>query len=255
MGFLPEQLTQDGFLNGRLRLWQPRTGYRAATDPVFLAACVPARSGESVLELGCGVGTALLCLGQRVAGLSLAGVEMQADYAELARRNAVENNQAAEIAIADFTNLPPDLRAASFDHVLANPPYSVPGSGTKAADSSKDRANVEETPLDAWIDTAIRRLKPKGLLSLIHQSARLPEILAALDTRVGGIEVKPLAARTGQPAGRILLRAYKGSHAAFCLHPPLILHEGVRHLKDRDSFTNAVQAVLRDGAALKFSET
>ena len=35
--------TEDLFLGGRVRLRQPRGGYRAATDPVFLAAACPAR--------------------------------------------------------------------------------------------------------------------------------------------------------------------------------------------------------------------
>ena len=37
--------TFDAFLNGRLKITQPSNGYRAATDPVFLAASVPASSG------------------------------------------------------------------------------------------------------------------------------------------------------------------------------------------------------------------
>jgi tRNA1(Val) A37 N6-methylase TrmN6 len=44
-------LTHDAFLGGRIHLWQPRAGYRAGIDPVLLAACVPARSGQNVLEL------------------------------------------------------------------------------------------------------------------------------------------------------------------------------------------------------------
>lgn len=78
--------TDNGFLGGRLQLLQPRRGYRAGLDPVLLAASVAARPGQAVLELGCGVGTALLCLGARVPGLSLTGVELQPDYAALARR-------------------------------------------------------------------------------------------------------------------------------------------------------------------------
>jgi tRNA1Val (adenine37-N6)-methyltransferase len=83
-----EDLTRDAFLGGRLHVWQPARGYRAGTDPVFLAAACPARSGEHVLELGCGVGVASLCLAARVEGLALTGVERQVDYAALARRNA-----------------------------------------------------------------------------------------------------------------------------------------------------------------------
>ena len=54
--FAPEDLTQDRFLDGRLTVSQPRKGYRAAMDPVLLAAACPARPGQSVLELGCGAG-------------------------------------------------------------------------------------------------------------------------------------------------------------------------------------------------------
>ena len=51
-----------------------------------VAASVPARAGQSVLDLGCGVGAVALCLGARVPGLTLTGVERQPDYAALAQR-------------------------------------------------------------------------------------------------------------------------------------------------------------------------
>ena len=92
----PSQFTEDGFLGGQLRLMQPAAGYRAGVDPVFLAASIPAKPGQRVLELGCGVGTALLCLGHRVKGLALTGVELQPLYANCARRNAANNNIAVQ---------------------------------------------------------------------------------------------------------------------------------------------------------------
>ena len=82
------QLTHDAFLCGKLHLWQPKHGYRAATDAVLLAAACPAVAGQSVLDLGCGVGAASLCLASRVAGLVQTGLELQEDYAALARQNA-----------------------------------------------------------------------------------------------------------------------------------------------------------------------
>ena len=97
--------TQDTFLNQRLIIRQPRNGYRAATDPVFMAASVPARAGQSILDIGCGVGVASLCLGARISGLSLTGIELQVDYTKLAKVNAANNNLYFDVINADLANL------------------------------------------------------------------------------------------------------------------------------------------------------
>ena len=66
-------LTEDRLLGGRVVMRQPASGYRAATDPVLLAACVAARPGMRVLDAGCGAGAAALCLADRRAGDPRAG--------------------------------------------------------------------------------------------------------------------------------------------------------------------------------------
>jgi len=88
-----------------------------------LASAVKPKGAASVLELGCGVGVASLCLGARVSGLKITGVELQSDYAALAERNAVENGVRFEVVTGDVEDLPLDVRQRSFDHVIANPPY------------------------------------------------------------------------------------------------------------------------------------
>jgi tRNA1Val (adenine37-N6)-methyltransferase len=250
--FLDADVTDDGFLGGRLRILQPRVGYRAATDPVFLAAAVPALPGQSVLELGCGAGVASLCLAARVSGLNVAGVELQPRYADLARRNAVRNSIALEVFETDLAALPPDLRARNFDHVIANPPYFSAGDGTAAEDAGREVALREATPLTVWIDAATRRLKPGGRLTVIHLAERLPELLAACDNRLGSMRILPLAPRIGRPANRVILSAEKGARGPFRLLSPLVLHEGAAHDGDRDSLRSEVQAILRDGAMLEW---
>ncbi|MGB3313482.1 MAG: methyltransferase [Albidovulum sp.] len=248
--FADTNLTCDGFLGGRLRIFQPLNGYRAAMDPVLLAAAVPARPGQSVLELGCGAGVASFCLGARIAGLMLSGLELQADYAALARRNADANGQSMTVFEGDLKAPPKDLRALSFDHVIANPPYFAAEGGTPAADAGRERAQREATPLAVWMDAALRRLRPGGYLTVIQAAERVPDLVRALDDRAGDLLLLPIAPRTGRPAGRVILQARKGARGAFRLMPPLVLHAGAAHLRDGDDLTQEARAILRDGAAL-----
>lgn len=242
----------DAFLGGRVQIEQPRSGYRAATDPVFLAAACPARPGDSVLELGCGVGTAALCLAARVPDLRLVGVERQAEYAALARSNAARAGADMAVVEADLADLPADLRQQSFDHVLANPPYFAAGDGTAARDAGREAANRAETPLAAWIATARARLTPRGWLTLIHTAERLPDCLVALQSGFGAISVLPIQPRPGRAANRVLIRARKSARTPFTLLPPFLVHELSAHAGDAPDYGAAAQGVLRDAAPLPF---
>ena len=249
-GFCEDDLSRDAFLGGRVFLYQPRRGYRAGVDPVLLAASVPARAGQSVLELGCGAGAAILSLGARVPGLRLTGIEVQPGYADLARRNAAANTQEMEVVCADLADLPATLRQRQFDHVIANPPYFRAGAHVSADDPGRRLALGERTPLEDWLAVAARRLAPRGYLHLIHRSERLPDLLAGCAGRLGSLEVLPLAARAGRAPELVILRARKGGRGAFRLHAPLILHEGAHHLRDADSYQTEIAQVLRAAASL-----
>mgnify|MGYP002777028480 CR=1 FL=1 len=234
-----EGLTDDAFLGGRLRLWQPRPGFRSGTDAVLLAAACPARAGQSVLDLGCGAGAVALCLGLRVPGLALAGLEIQPAYAALARRNAARAGLPLEVHEGSATAPPPALRRG-FDHVVTNPPYVPPG--TPPADGGRATAMQVRLPLADWVRAAGRRLVPGGRLTMILATARLPEALAGLGP-LGSAAVLPLAARPDAAPGRVILSARKGGRAGFRILPPLVLHEGAGH-------SPAATAILRDGAPI-----
>jgi len=249
VGFSDDQLTHDKFLNGLLHIWQPRTGYRAATDPVLLAAACTAKPNDTVLDLGCGVGTAGLCLALR-AKAQVSGLELLPDYAQLARRNAAENSIAMQVFEGDLTAMPLALKEQNFDHVILNPPFYGPGA--RATDSGRATGRQEQTQLSAWIDAGLRRLHPGGSLTVVQLIDRLPEIIVALNGRAGGLEIKPLAPRRQKVATRFILRALKGSKSKARLANPLILHDGDQHLNDADTYTNEAKSILRDGNTLEF---
>ena len=242
-------VTRDAFLGGKIHLYQPVSGYRAGVDPVILAATVPAVAGQSVLDLGCGVGAAALCLGARVPGLQLTGVEIQKEYAELARQNGGDG---FEVVCADIAEMPLHVRDRLFDHVIANPPYYNRAASKPTKQLGRETALGESLPLADWIKIASRRVAPKGYLHLIHRAERLPEIITGLMPRLGSIEVLPIAPRVDARAELVVVRARKNRRDGFRLHAPLVLHEGVRHDVDGDSYRPRIRAALREGGDLLF---
>lgn len=250
---MTDAISCDDFLGGKLRVFQPRIGYRAGVDPVLLAASVPAKPGDPILELGCGVGVASLCLAARVPGLQIIGVEVQPVYASLAERNARKNDADFTVFQSDLRQLPPDIRQRRFAHVIMNPPYFDRSTGTSATDAGRDLALGGDTPLADWLQIGTKRVGPRGYLTLIQRIERLPETLATLEGRLGSIIVKPIAGRINKAPELFLLQARQEGRAAFRMAPTLIMHEGTAHEGDKESYTAAVGAVLRNGAELPIS--
>lgn len=236
--------TEDTVMGGRVKLLQPRRGYRIAVDAVLLAAAVDARAGESVLDLGTGVGAVGLCIAARVAGCHITGIELQPELAALAERNAALNQVGScmQILVHDVANaLPSDL--GPFDHVATNPPYLTAAAADPPPDRSKALATIESSAgLVRWLTVATEMLKPAGTLLAIHRSDRLEEIVDAL-ARLGwgNIAVKRLP-----PAARVLVRAHRANRLHRHEATPLVLH------RPQGGYTDEAEAILRHGQPLAF---
>ena len=243
------RVTEDRLLGGRVGLRQPAEGYRAAIDPVMLAAAVAAAPGDRVLDLGCGVGAAALCLLERLPGLRATGLEVQPELAELARHNAGINGRAESFQVMEGSVAALASGLGGFDHVMTNPPFHRAGRGSPPPGAIKAIANVEgEVDLASWLKAAVALLRPKGWLTVIHRADRLADLVAALTGTGGGaVRILPLWPKPGRPAGRVIVSARKGSRAPSELLPGLVLH------RDDGGYTEAAQAVLRDGGALGWS--
>jgi len=237
-------LTEDALLGGRVRVLQPRRGYRVAVDAVLLAAAVHPAPGERVLDLGAGVGAVGLCLATRAPDCSVTGIELQPVLADLARRNATRNGLAERVQtiVHDLARpLPEGL--GLFDQVATNPPYLAAAVADLPPDPSKALATVESSAdLARWLEVAVGALKPAGTLTLIHRSDRLEEIAAHLvRLHYGALTIKRLP-----PAARVLVRARRAEKASVAESPPLVLHP------PEGGYTAAAEAVLRHAGALDF---
>jgi tRNA1(Val) A37 N6-methylase TrmN6 len=250
-GAAPASLTEDAFLDGKIRLLQPEKGYRAGIDAVFLASAIPISAGETCFEAGIGVGAASLCLVQRNPAIHLTGLEVNARYAMLCEENAKRNGFAHSVKVIhadvkealrkDLAHMP---QHGSFQHAFANPPYYEEGKVTASPTLLKAQAHAfGPDDLDIWIKVMYAMVGLRGTVTLIHKPDALPQILAAMADKFGDIRIAPLFARAGHSASRIIVQAIKGSRAPMQLLPGLILHE------EDNAFTPDAEAVLRSGVA------
>lgn len=227
-----------------MRLRQPTEGLRAGHDAVLLAAAVPARPGETVLELGCGSGAAFLCLMARVPGLTVIAVEKQPPLAELARENAALNGVAGQVTVLTGDIADPDLRRAlpRVAHGFANPPY-WPGGTRPPVDARGAATHEADAALADWAACLGAALRHRGSATLVLPAARFADGVACLRASdFGSIVMLPLWPRAGVPAKRVLLRARRGGRGPAQVLPGLVLHgDG-----------GAAEAVMRDAAALDF---
>ncbi|MDQ2801317.1 MAG: methyltransferase [Pseudomonadota bacterium] len=239
------ETTEGHLLGGRLRYAQPRRGFRSGIEPILLAASIPARPGERVLEGGSGAGAILLCLAARVPGVRGLGVERDPALADLARNNAIANGyDGLDFLTADIIALP---EVGCFDHAGANPPYH-PAGGTAASDPSVEAAKRAGAGLVAsWAAALAGRLRPGGTLTLILPVSGLAEALAALGAcGCGAASLLPLWPKAGREAKLMILRGIRGRRGTTRLLPGLVLH------RPDGSFTDEAEACLRAGASLAF---
>lgn len=236
------EISQGTLLGGRVTYRQYQYGHRSGFEPVLMAALVPARQTDHILEVGTGAGAALLCLAARVTGVRGTGLEREAAMARLAARNFADNGFGTLQAVqGDATRLP--FAAQTFHHVMANPPW-FGAHNTPSPDSI--RALAHHAPcatLSLWIAELLRVLRARGSLTLALPAFAYTEALACLRPHCGGLSLLPLWPRAGQKAKIILIQAQKASHAPDSVCAGLVLH-------DETGLSAPAQAILREGQAL-----
>jgi tRNA1(Val) A37 N6-methylase TrmN6 len=243
-------VTHTHLLGGRIALTQPARGYRVGMDGALLAAAVASvamdKKAARALELGCGVGGALLSLKARAPELAVTGIEREADYAALARRNAGDTGFAAEIIDGDIGAGFKSFGLERFDLVFSNPPYFDDPNQLRAPDAAKRPAWIADHGLGVWLDFAQSAVKDGGHVVFIHRADRMGDILGGL-SRCGSFVIRPIHPFADQDAKRVIVRAQRLGKAPLRLLPPLILHDGGER-----KHTETVEAILRGEAALEW---
>lgn len=246
-------VTEDVLLGGRIRIRQLARGYRVNVDTLLLAATLPSArvGGSRVVEPCCGAAAALLAVAvgyTRPDPIEFVGIERDPRYAQLAQENVALNGQSRRVTIVEADALDPHADYGAFDHIFFNPPYDDAAEGRPPAEGKRG-AYIADRPVGDWIKVWSNRMTSRADMTMIHRAHRLGEILAALEGRLGGVEVFPIRPSATKKARRIIVRAYKGSRAPLKLFAGLDLHPDDG---SKDKYTPEADAILRGEAHILF---
>jgi tRNA1Val (adenine37-N6)-methyltransferase len=222
-----DQETLDELTGYRLRIIQPKHGYRFSVDPLLLADFAGVGVGARVVDLGTGCGIIPLLLARRQPSAAITGVELQPEMASLAQRNVLLNDLAGSIEIVtdDIHALKSHFPVSSFDLVVSNPPYRRPGTGKVSPRAGRDGARHETTATLADFMAAAKFLvKESGRICFIYHTCRLTELMAqAAAQKLAVLRLRMVHGNAKAPARMFLVELMKGRAGELHVEPPLMV--------------------------------
>lgn len=254
------QTTCDGFLDNSFHVIQPRKGgHRSGLDAVLLAATVPADATGRLADFGSGCGVAGMAVAQRCPHVDVELIEKDAFAASLAKESLLLEQNAhltgrvsimtADLLAGGSVRNDQGLAAASYDHIICNPPYNDEAHHQRSPSSARAAAHVASSDMmEKWIKTASAVAKFKAQFTLILRPESLGSILELLSGRFGGIRILPVLPNEQTPASLMLLRCIRGGRAALQIMPPLCLHP--LDASASGAFTPRAEEILRGRTTL-----
>jgi tRNA1Val (adenine37-N6)-methyltransferase len=168
----------DDALTARLRVYQRVRGHRYSIDDVATAweAARERPLADSACDLGCGIGSVLLMVADRLPQARMVGIEAQEISFQLARRNVERNDleHRVELICGDLREVTQELGRV-FPLVTGTPPYFDPKKASPSTDSQRTYARIEmRGGLEDYVAAGAKVLAPGGVL-VVCGDAQRPE--------------------------------------------------------------------------------
>jgi tRNA1Val (adenine37-N6)-methyltransferase len=221
--------TIDSILGGALTLVQPRNGYRFSIDSIIFGRFVRARERDRVLELGAGCGVISVMIAALCHPREIVAIEIQPDLAAIAAHNAALNRlDSIRLINADLRARRIDgLAPASFNLVVANPPYRALRTGRASPNPARRLGRDESAATLGEFVSAAKRFAANGAkVAFVFDASRSAELLRCLSANA--LEPKRIRfvhPRVDAPAATILVEARKGGGIEVVIERPLILYD------------------------------
>ena len=221
--------TCDAILGGRIRVIQPRNGYRFSLDSILLARFVSVRSRDRVLELGAGAGVISLAVAALHPPCEIIALEIQPELVAMIRRNVELNGVDSIRAIAADLRKLTDAKVPreSFDVVVANPPYRASNAGRVSPHAARRIARSESSAtLEDFIAAASRYTRRGGRAAFVLAADRSAELISLLrEHHLEPKRIRFVHPYSGASATTILIEARRNGGVEVAIEPPLIVFD------------------------------
>jgi len=222
-----DQETLDELKGYRLRIIQPRHGYRFSVDPLLLADFAKVGKGDRVLDLGTGCGIIPMLLARQEPSAQITGAEFQEVMADIAGRNVALNDLSGQVEIIshDVVDLRRRFPVSSFDLVVSNPPYRRPGTGKISPRAGRDDSRHETTATLADFMAAAKFLvKESGRICFIYHTCRLAELMAQAHLqKLAPLRLRMVHGNVEAPGRMFMIELMKGRIGELQVEPPLMV--------------------------------
>ncbi len=222
-----------------IELLQPDKGYRYNLDSMLLAQFANIKEGETVCDLGAGVGVLAILSLLRGKAAKATAVEVQEELAHYIQLNQIKFKleKKLEILCCNWKELKKHLATQSMDVILSNPPYrkaesgKPPLNGLKAIAKNEIKGNMQDL-----ISSARFLMKKKARFLVIYPNLRLEDFLSELSRQKLKIQrlcfIHPFADR---PATHFMAEVVFSVAGEIKVEKPLIIYQ------NEDQYTEEIE--------------
>ena len=198
-------------------------------DAVLLTGFARAAEKDNLLDLGTGTGIIPILMEAKYHCSHLAGLEIQEESADMARRSVALNglSDKIEIVTGDIKEADNFFPSAFFDCITCNPPYMIGQHGLANPTDAKAIARHEILcTFEDVVRVTAKLLRPGGHFFLVHRPFRLAEIMTVMSQ----YKLEPKRMRLVYPyvdrePNMVLLDAVRGGKPRMTVEKPLVIFE------------------------------
>lgn len=229
----------DTKINAGISLKEPNGGIRFGTDALLLAdfAAGVVRRGKCI-DLGTGSGVIPLLMLASGSNADFIGLELQPEYAKIARENAEVNGFGKRFSVicGDATDYKSLFECGRADYCITNPPYMRFDCGKDNERLALSIARREvKGGAELFCKAASWCLKSGGQFFAVYRPDRLVTLLCAM--RECGIEPKRLRAvipSVGKKPSLVLVEGKKDGREGLVYENDLIIYTDSTHTLETD---------------------